>query len=162
MPKALEPANRNSPFSVEDVPKLEEYIPFMYIPDYLLVHDPHNVVACSGRDKSEAELPSEAPPPMKYKRIMPQSYLERSKMPAPMADMVRNFHEPVAHLYLHQKNRFGIGQHSLVYRAPLQLPEPLTARSRNGRVTVAAKLALYNNPGPGYAQARGKDLRRDT
>ncbi|KAI0688990.1 hypothetical protein BC835DRAFT_1229317, partial [Cytidiella melzeri] len=48
----------------------------------------------------------------------------------------------VAHLYLHQNNRFGVGHHSLVYRAPLELPPPLSARSRNGRVTVAAKIAM--------------------
>ncbi|KAI0688594.1 hypothetical protein BC835DRAFT_1256903, partial [Cytidiella melzeri] len=48
----------------------------------------------------------------------------------------------VAHLHLAQQNRFGVGHHSLVHHAPLTLPEPLTAHSRNGRVTVAAKSAF--------------------
>ncbi|KAI0704178.1 hypothetical protein C8T65DRAFT_709147 [Cerioporus squamosus] len=49
--------------------------------------------------------------------------------------------ELVAHLHLHPINRFGSGHHSFVYRAPLTLPPPLSARSRTGQCTVAAKLA---------------------
>ncbi|TBU30409.1 hypothetical protein BD311DRAFT_659140 [Dichomitus squalens] len=49
--------------------------------------------------------------------------------------------ENVAHLYLRKKNRFGSGNHSFVYRAPLTLPPPLSGRSPTGQVTVAAKLA---------------------
>ncbi|KAI0343573.1 hypothetical protein BDW22DRAFT_1328208 [Trametopsis cervina] len=51
--------------------------------------------------------------------------------------------ENVAHLYLHPENRLGVGSHSTVYHAALQLPAPLTARTPNGRVRVAAKVSPH-------------------
>ncbi len=40
------------------------------------------------------------------------------------------------------QNLVGVGSHSLVQHAPLTLPDPLSAHSRNGRVVVAAKTAF--------------------
>ncbi|KAI0821235.1 hypothetical protein BC629DRAFT_1459377 [Irpex lacteus] len=132
-------APRDSPFSVEDVPKLQETLPPAFMPDYLLVHDPHAVTRNDGRNKTKSELSSISTPPCKYRRIFPK--IDKSALDVPPAAKA---HDMVAHLYLHQKNRLGVGHHSLVYRAPLTLPPPLSASSRNGQVTVTAKLALFN------------------
>ncbi|KAI0649765.1 hypothetical protein C8Q79DRAFT_901234 [Trametes meyenii] len=59
----------------------------------------------------------------------------------------------VAQLYLSKANRFGAGNHSYVYRAPLTLPEPLSAHSPTGQVTVAAKLS--------YARCTAHNLLRN-
>ncbi|KAI0695990.1 hypothetical protein BC835DRAFT_1344032 [Cytidiella melzeri] len=117
----------------------------MYLPDYLLVHDPHDVsVHCDGYRRGEddfaafSELP---PPPRKYRRAQPE-ILKTKLGDAPESESWKE-RETVAHLYLHQNNCIGVGHHSFVYRAPLELPPPLSARSRNGRVIVAAKIAMH-------------------
>ncbi|KAI0090884.1 hypothetical protein BDY19DRAFT_938114 [Irpex rosettiformis] len=134
-------APRNSPFSVKDIPKLEETIPDAFMPDYLLVHDPHDVTCCANDalERTEDKLLSAVPPPRKYRRVFPE--ISKTVLDIPEICKTR---ETIAHLYLHQKNRFGVGHHSLVYRAPLALPPPLSAHSRNGKVIVTAKLAMHN------------------
>ncbi|RPD60675.1 hypothetical protein L227DRAFT_547709 [Lentinus tigrinus ALCF2SS1-6] len=113
-------------FSVQDIPKLEEFIPEGLFPDVLLVHDPQQLT--NHKQTSDD--------PVKYRRIYP--VLPRdSDEDKPSAKK----EELVAHLYLHPANQFGSGHHSFVYRAPLTLPPPLSARSRTGQCTVAAKLA---------------------
>ncbi|KAI0090881.1 hypothetical protein BDY19DRAFT_938093 [Irpex rosettiformis] len=139
MPDPRVSAPRSSPFSVEDIPKLEETIPDAFMPDYLIVHDPHNVTYCDGVDYLGDSLPSTVPPPRKYQRVLPKISKTDLKIPE-----VCRTRETIAHLYLHQKNRLGVGNHSLVYRSPLALPPPLSAQSRNGNVVVTAKLAMYN------------------
>ncbi|KAL4253255.1 hypothetical protein ABKN59_004756 [Abortiporus biennis] len=133
----------DSPYCTTDIPKLEEFIPDVFFPDVLLVHDPHNVAIGFARVTSSGK-------PKRYKRVLP-------KFPQ---DDNRTASENVAHLYLHPKNRLGSGNHSYVHKAPLTLPSPLSAFSRNGNVTVAAKTAyprtsaleLLENEGKIYSE----------
>ena len=114
-------------FSLKDLPKLEEFIPEGLFPDVLLAHDPAKLI---NHTQSGSE-------PVKYKRLLPNLPRDTEKgakgLPAP---------GNVAHLHLHTANRLGRGNHSYVYRAPLTLPLPLSARSHTGQCTVATKLAL--------------------
>ncbi|PIL28838.1 hypothetical protein GSI_08883 [Ganoderma sinense ZZ0214-1] len=119
-------------YSVEGLPKLEEFIPDGFLPDVLMVHDPDNTTKSRTRKGVDSEADSDKDKPVMYKRCAPK-----------FADPERKEKESVAHLYLRKANRFGLGNHSHVYRAPLTLPQPLTADSPTGQVTVAAKLA-YN------------------
>ncbi|KAI0767599.1 hypothetical protein C8Q74DRAFT_1203803 [Fomes fomentarius] len=120
-------------YSVDGLPKLEEFIPSEYLPDVLLVHDPQNVTH-SGKEGNAKDKDE----PIQYKRFYPfrqnADKTEDSGIPPK---------ENIAHLHLNKSNRLGSGHHSYVYRAPLTLPPPLSARSPTGQVTVAAKLA-YN------------------
>ncbi|KAJ7906202.1 hypothetical protein B0H13DRAFT_1619636, partial [Mycena leptocephala] len=50
----------------------------------------------------------------------------------------------IAHLNLSSAPRLGVGNHSVVHRAALRLPVPLSARSPTGEVTVAAKTGFSN------------------
>ncbi|EKM57233.1 uncharacterized protein PHACADRAFT_254886 [Phanerochaete carnosa HHB-10118-sp] len=133
-----EPIPRDSPFSIQDIPKLEESIPHYYFPDILFVHDPHELTATSldsYEDVGEESFEPRAP--LVYKRVFPELH----------RDKARDLEQPTspkreAHLHLAHQNRMGVGNHSLVYRAPLTLPVPLSAHSRNGKVTVAAKSAF--------------------
>ena len=129
---------RDSPFSVEDLPKLEESIPHHYFPDKLVVHDPHQVTTSDSYYYDKAGRKTFPPrAPMVYRRVLspnsPSAPSDASQ-PAPP--------ERKAHLHLAHQNRIGVGNHSLVHRAPLTLPEPLSAHSRNGKVTVAVKTAF--------------------
>ena len=114
-------------FSVQDLPKLEEFIPEALFPDVLLVHDPQRLTNREPPDGDE---------PVKYKRIYP--VLQRASAEGTTSDEKE---ELVAHLHLDSANQLGSGHHSHVYCAPLTLPPPLSARSRTGQCTVAAKLA---------------------
>ncbi len=122
------------PHSVDGLPKLEEFIPSEYLPDVLLVHDPQNVTHSRKEDDTK-----DKDEPIQYKRFYPfrqnADNTEESGTPRK---------ENIAHLHLSKSNRLGSGHHSYVYRAPLTLPPPLSARSPTGQVTVAAKLA-YNH-----------------
>lgn len=135
-----EPIPRDSPFSVQDIPKLEESIPHYYFPDTLFVHDPHRLTSTSSDSYDLMGERSFKPrAPLTYKRIFPE--LPR--------DNAHDLDQPTspkreAQLHLAHQNRMGVGNHSLVHRAPLTLPEPLSAHSRNGKVTVAAKSAFSN------------------
>ncbi|KAM5546094.1 hypothetical protein V8D89_000220 [Ganoderma adspersum] len=120
----------HDPFSIEGLPKLEEFIPEDCFPDVLMVHDPDNTTR--SRKKGDSEVDSDKDKPVMYKRYRPD-----------FTNPERKEKENVAHLYLRKANRFGVGNHSHVYRAPLTLPPPLTARSATGQVTVAAKLAYH-------------------
>ncbi|KDQ58462.1 hypothetical protein JAAARDRAFT_176423 [Jaapia argillacea MUCL 33604] len=121
------------------VPKLEEFIPEEYYPDFLMVHDPDNLTVQG--ERSEDEAGSEVSPrkasdakPTKYKRVFPvfdsTSKAGDSVVPS-----------RIAHLFLSASDKIGRGHHSHVYRGQMKLPRPLSARSPNKRVTVAAKLA---------------------
>ncbi|KAI9069031.1 hypothetical protein FKP32DRAFT_1641399 [Trametes sanguinea] len=131
------------------LPKLEEFIPDPFFPDTLLVHDPD---CCTQHNQPTDQ-------PVKYKRVryplQNEVRLSRSALiqsidsqdapdaasaPEPVAQSTSG--ERVAHLYLKESNRLGTGHHSDVYRAPFTLPPPLSAHSRTGQVTVAAKLAF--------------------
>lgn len=128
-----------SPFSISEIPKLEEFIPIAYFPDVLHVHDPHSVTTATVQSYGYTPRANAEGPPIVYKRVFPK--LARDTTIDGHHD---SFHVTprVAHLHLAQQNRCGVGNHSLVHRAPLTLPEPLTAHSRNGRVRVAAKSAF--------------------
>lgn len=125
-----------SPYSVEDIPKLEEFLPIEYYPDYLHVHDPNSVTTASYRNYGYRKQGIENTATIVYKRVFP-------KLPRDPADSsASSTPTRVAQLHLAQTHRFGVGHHSLVHHAPLTLPEPLSAHSRNGRVVVAAKSAF--------------------
>ncbi|RDX52430.1 hypothetical protein OH76DRAFT_1433883 [Lentinus brumalis] len=118
------PLPRN-PFLTDGLPKLEEFIPEEHLPDILMVHDPNNVTNARKAGRSDVV-------PIKYKRFYP----------TPINDEENGDSKgKVSQLYLNKTNRFGTGNHSFVYRAPLTLPAPLYASSQSGQVTVAAKLA---------------------
>ncbi|KAH9903248.1 hypothetical protein C8Q73DRAFT_633651 [Cubamyces lactineus] len=125
------PSARDPRFSVKGLPKLEEFIPEEYFPDELLVHDPENTT-------HQPQTPTK---PIRYLRCHPD--IKRAA----------NAETRVAHLYLSKENRFGAGNHSYVYRAPLTLPAPLSAHSPTGQVTVAAKLA--------YSKCTARNLLRN-
>ncbi|KAI0329811.1 hypothetical protein GY45DRAFT_841765 [Cubamyces sp. BRFM 1775] len=125
------PPPRDPLFSVKGLPKLEEFIPDEYFPDELLVHDPDNTTL-------QSETPTK---PIRYLRCHP------------VIRRAINAKTRVAHLYLSKENRFGAGNHSYVYRAPLTLPAPLSAHSPTGQVTVAAKLA--------YSKCTARNLLRN-
>ncbi|CAL1710134.1 unnamed protein product [Somion occarium] len=142
------PASRkppyDSPYSVKDIPKLEEFIPTAFFPDILIVHDPHHVTLdCKNSDAHERGMDDNDVPferTKRYVRMLPKLPGEaRAENPVTKKpeDSPR-----VAHLYLHKQNTLGAGHHSDVYRAPLTLPPPLSAHSRNGNVVVAAKTSL--------------------
>ena len=116
-----------NPFLVDDLPKLEEFIPEEHLPDILMVHDLHNVTNSKKSGRTDIV-------PIKYKRFYPTLAKDEDGGEPPKK-------AKVAQLHLSKNNRFGAGNHSFVYRAPLTLPAPLYARSQSGQVTVAAKLA---------------------
>jgi hypothetical protein len=107
-------------------PKLEEFIPKEYLPDVLLLHDPHLVAEGKKRVCDDGGVQFEAGVPIRYRRALPK----------PMTD---EHASNVAHLYLSPGNLCGRGHHSFVYHAPLMLPAPLTARTPTRLVTVLAK-----------------------
>lgn len=133
----------NSRFSVKDIPKLEETLPRAFMPDVVIVHDPHYITLNGGPNDDVKRSRT-----LKYARVLPKYPFE---VKAPFLE---------AHLYLHEQNRMGTGSHSAIYRAPFTLPPPLSAHSRNGNVTVAAKLSfanlsdrrLLNNEGAMYSK----------
>ncbi|KAI0819887.1 hypothetical protein BC628DRAFT_1525296 [Trametes gibbosa] len=137
-------ATRVNKFSVKGLPKLEEFIPDALLPDVLLVHDPDRT---TGHEQATDQ-------PVTYRRVI-------HRLSGGVAATEVTTDAPrVAHLHLRANNRLGEGHHSYVYRAPLTLPEPLSAHSRTGQVTVAAKLAfgwctahdLLHNEARTYAQ----------
>lgn len=128
----------DSPFSVVDIPKLEEDIPKYYLPDILYVHDPHDVTMTEEDDYRYARSRTFKPrAPMVYKRMHPKLSRDSAKDNNLPTSPPRE-----AHLYLAHQNRIGVGHHSLVHHATLSLPAPLSAHSRNGMVKVAAKSAF--------------------
>ncbi|KAJ3552620.1 hypothetical protein NM688_g4057 [Phlebia brevispora] len=126
VPPYYGPIPFDSPFSVENLPKLEEFIPDEYLPRILKVHDPSSMTR--GRYRN---CDATCDKIFNYYRIYPP----------PRSDYPQNEQgSPIAEIHLHRSNISGSGSHSWVFRAPLTLPEPLKARSRNGQVVVAAKL----------------------
>ncbi|KDQ52257.1 hypothetical protein JAAARDRAFT_198431 [Jaapia argillacea MUCL 33604] len=124
--------------NLRKIPKLEEFIPDKYFPDVLMVHDPDDLTPGQYRSRSTAKVGEEAlkAKPIKYKRVFP--VFDSNK-----TDKGEDAPPPrVAHLYLSAADRLGEGNHSYVYRALMKLPPPLSARSPNKRVTVAAKFAM--------------------
>ncbi|KAI8989006.1 hypothetical protein BD414DRAFT_415253 [Trametes punicea] len=97
-----------------------------------MVHDPDNATNQPKQEGSETCTEK----PIKYVRWFPKFKRDDENGGAQEEVGPR-----VAHLHLAQSNRFGTGNHSYVYRAPLTLPAPLSAHSPTGQVTVAAKLA---------------------
>ena len=80
----------------------------------------------------------------KYKRFWPKPDASPTQVPR------------VAHLNLASAPLIGQGHHSYVYRARFRLPEPLTARSPSGEVTVAAKVAVDESEARGLLENEGK------
>ncbi|KAK7017626.1 hypothetical protein R3P38DRAFT_3559692 [Favolaschia claudopus] len=123
-------------------PKLEEFIPEDYFPDILYVNDPENKTAIASSyysSRTNAKTPSVERVPRKYKRIPVSSSSPASShssspgVPKPETNL------RIAYLNLSCAPTLGTGNHSAVFRANLRLPQPLSARSSTGEVTVAAK-----------------------
>ncbi|KAI9060027.1 hypothetical protein FKP32DRAFT_1578835 [Trametes sanguinea] len=108
-----------------------------------MVHDPHNA---THQPKAVLEREGGLSEPIKYVRLFPEP--RRNKVKDETLDDAR-----VGQLHFSEDNRFGMGNHSYVYRTPLTLPPPLSAHSHDGRVTVAAKLA--------YSQCSAHNLLRN-
>ena len=136
IPDQTVPSNERLP------PKLEEFIPKEYLPDVLLVHDPHGVAVGVKRYPSDGHVQFDAGVPIRYKRALPE----------PMTD---GHAGNVAHLYLSPSNLCGRGNHSFVYHAPLVLPAPLTARTPSRQVTVLAKISFPEREHRGLLSQEG-------
>ena len=80
----------------------------------------------------------------KYKRFWPKPDASPTQTPR------------VAQLNLASAPHIGEGHHSHVYRARFRLPEPLTARSPTGEVTVAAKVAMFESEARSLLENEGK------
>ena len=139
-------------------PKLEEFLPSDFLPDTLIIidsdecatgnqgRDKHKSFAQSSVDVDVRRLPvsstlregckngQESSRQYRYKRILPHSQ---------SSDNSETGHK-VATLWLSASRLSGVGHHSSIYRATLQLPEPLVTndRSKDGMVTVIAKTAF--------------------
>ena len=123
IPDQSDPCNERLP------PKLEEFIPKEYLPNVLLVHDPHGIAEGKQEGSGSCNVQSEAAVPIRYTRTRPK----------PTTD---GHSSNVAHLYLSPRNLCGRGNHSFVYYAPLKLSAPLTARTPTRQVTVLAKISF--------------------
>ncbi len=77
-------------------PKLEEFIPKEYLPDVLLVHDPHGVADGKQGRSGYGNVRFEADVPIRYMRTRPEPTTDRHSS---------NF----AHLYLSPSNLCGHG-----------------------------------------------------
>ena len=110
--------------------RLEEHIPRQFFPDRLIVTDPSNLAFGKGElVKKDGEKP------WVYERLYPSFSRDLS--------VDRFSEDPVtAELCLDPDEVIGVGNHSNVYRATLTLPKGLSARTPDGKVTVAAKTAF--------------------
>ncbi|OSD01008.1 hypothetical protein PYCCODRAFT_567466 [Trametes coccinea BRFM310] len=120
-------------YSLADVQPLDSFIPPSIHPDKLLVHDPTQLTNTTG---SQAAPPLRRDAPITYVRIFPEPTDSRFDKPA---DAAKNGGR-TAHLYLSNSNHLGSGNHSTVYRAPLELRLDPSSPARS-RVSVAVKMA---------------------
>ncbi|KAL7284758.1 hypothetical protein ACG7TL_002065 [Trametes sanguinea] len=120
-------------YSLADVQPLDSFIPPSIHPDKLLVHDPTQLTNTTG---SQAAPPLRRDAPITYVRIFPEPTDSRFDKPA---DAAKNGGR-TAHLYLSDSNHLGSGNHSTVYRAPLELRLDPSSPTRS-RVSVAVKMA---------------------
>ena len=112
---------------------LQEHIPRQFFPDRLIVTDPTGLAYGQGEIDREDNGPESQP--WIYERLYPCFARDLS------AD--RFVDDPVtAELSLRPGEAIGVGNHSFVYRATLTLPEGLSARTPDGKVTVVAKAAF--------------------
>ncbi|KAA1475647.1 hypothetical protein DENSPDRAFT_435667 [Dentipellis sp. KUC8613] len=133
------------PFKLKGIPKLEQFIPEAYFPDYILVHDPEEV--CYGhpphynlKTQGNESPTADDAPPKRFRRVFPTDEMLRERAPS---RKIANEDQPhVAHLYVNKHGVMGEGHHSMAYRASVRLPYPLSAHSPNKQVTVAMKLAM--------------------
>ena len=113
--------------------RLEEHIPQQFFPDRLVVTDPSWLAF--GTDKIPKEDDEPERKPWTYERLYPSFPRDLS------AD--RFAENPItAELYLDPEEVVGVGNHSNVYRATLTLPNGLSARTPDGKVTVVAKISF--------------------
>ncbi|TFY56896.1 hypothetical protein EVG20_g8752 [Dentipellis fragilis] len=133
------------PFKLDGIPKLEQFIPEAYFPDYILVHDPQDV--CSGRapqynmkTQGDTTKTEDNAAPKRFKRVFPTDEMLRER--APSRKITDEDRPNVAHLYVNKHGVMGEGHHSMAYRASVRLPYPLSAHSPNKQVTVAMKVAM--------------------
>ena len=121
-------------------PKLEEFLPKEFYPDILLVYDTDN---CAFGDIPKRSKTYWSPPPKQHRTNTSEPHGYKRVFPAPESDCSSD-KARIASLHLCTANLHALGHHSSIYRAPFTPPEPLTtnSRSRNGQVTVIAKIAF--------------------
>ena len=113
--------------------RLEEHIPEQFFPDRLIVTDPSWLALGAGKSPKKGDEPERKP--WIYERLYP-SFPRDSP-----AD--RFAKDPItAELYLDPGEVVGVGHHSNVYRATFTLPNGLSARTPDGKVTVVAKTSF--------------------
>ena len=116
--------------------RLEERIPQQFFPNRLIVTDPSWLAFGKGKIPKEDNEPERKP--WTYERLYPSFPRDLS------ADRLAE--NPVtAELYLDPSEVVGVGHHSNVYRATLTLPNGLSARTPDGKVTVVAKTSFTHS-----------------
>ncbi|CDO70058.1 hypothetical protein BN946_scf184601.g11 [Trametes cinnabarina] len=118
-------------YSLDDTQPLDTFIPDSLFPAELRVHDPYHLTYAYPLVRVQHLQDA----PVRYVRIFP-----KPSSTATDADVSTPDGGRVAHLYLHRDNRLGVGNHSTVFRAPLELRLDPSSRARS-RVSVAVKLA---------------------
>lgn len=136
------------------------------MPDILLVNDPdqHTEPSSYGASRHQATGKQYFKTvPKRYKRIWPQFPHDEalwgkfsSGSPPEPPSKVETPRLNTAYLDLASAPVIGTGHHSNVYRARLRLPQPLSANTSTGEVTVAAKTAFYNHEARELHRNEGK------
>ncbi|KAF7361064.1 hypothetical protein MSAN_01137300 [Mycena sanguinolenta] len=183
VPETKAPPPTPEPPFFHDLPTLEEFIPEEYFPDILYVNDPDNRTAMEYyHSRYDPHKPqSEESVPRKYKRVWPRFARDTEpatafntdpdcasiKLPAPPTSAQSSSPSPsaletnlrIARLNLSSAPILGTGNHSVVCRAALRLPPPLSAsaaRSSTGEVAVAAKTAHSGSEARALLRNEGK------
>jgi hypothetical protein len=129
---------------VDDIPILQEHLPYEHLPDELVVFDNDSITSMISGDKlsvddcPKPEESARSTPPTRYRRVLPdlkkydEALKSRVRMPV------------VASLVMHADRLLGVGHHSMVHDALLKLPAPLTTSNGRGFVRVAAKTAFQD------------------
>jgi hypothetical protein len=128
------------------LPKLEEFIPKEYFPDILLVNDPDRTTEGRRSNRYQPRAAHSKAVPLRYKRLWPKFDRDSDSTNSPPL---------VAHLDMASAPLLGEGHHSYVHCAAMRLPDPLTARSPSGEVTVAAKMSFSSDSARELLQNEG-------
>lgn len=136
------------------IPKLEEFIPPAFFPEILIVSAPHHDSAAAIAHKYIRLFPA-LDRYQDCKILGPLFRPDTKFFPKVFSSKLPSDLRP-AHLDLSCAPVLGTGHHSEVYRAALQLPDPLTACSPTGEVTVAAKVSFEDQESLDMLHHEGK------
>jgi len=146
-----------SPYDIR--PRLQEFIPDEYMPDFLIVHDPDHVA--SPRGQPESKMYRRQYPKPRCQCSAPHDQGVSSCADSALTPDTSSNTSPnkanIAFLCLRKIHKIGSGHHSIVFSAPFTLPHPLKARTINSHhVTVAAKVALPDQRARNFLDNEGK------